>query len=244
MHMVIAGLAAYAGEYSDRVPAKVGSNIYMGKLEVVDNAIPRTLAYFAVCAALASCHYAGIDFTPPEQNSSFLYNTILMMGKVDHNTGKPDRQLLHHLRRVWALAADLGHTNSTAAFLHAASTLSDPISCLISALASGYGILHFGAAEASYKNLAAIGKKENVPRLIDQVKKQNLKLFGYGHRMFKVSDPRLAYGFQIMREIDLKHPIFQTAMEIDRIASEDEYFTSRNLQANSDLYIGIIYAAL
>ena len=244
MHMVIAGLAAYAGAYPEHVPSKVGRDIYMGHLEVVDRAIPRTLGCFAACAALASCHHAGIDFTPPDNSGSFLYNILLMMGKIDRSTGKPNPQLLYHLRRIWALAADLGHTNSTAAFLNAASTLSDPISCLISALASGYGILHFGAAEASYMNLAAVGTKENVPRLIDQVKKQNLKLFGYGHRIFKMSDPRVALAAQLLKDVASKHPLVEVAAEIDRIACEDEYFTSRNLHANADLYVGILYTAL
>ena len=244
MHMVIAGLAAYAGEHPDRMPANAGGNIHVGAIELVDTAIPRTLANFAVCVALASCHRDDIDLMPPEESGSFLYNTILMMGKVDPLTGKPDPQVLYHMRRFWALGADLGHTNSTAAFLHGASTLGDPLSCLISALSPGYGILHFGAAEASYKNLAAIGDKKNVPRVIEQVKKGNIKLFGYGHRMFKTSDPRIPLAAQILREIGSKHPLLEVAMEIDRIACQDTYFTSRNLQANSDLYIGILYTAL
>ena len=244
MHMVIAGLAAYAGEHPSHIPANAGGNLYMGDMEVVDAAIPRALAYFSVCAALASCHREGIDFMPPEESGSFLYNTLLMMGKVDPSTGKPDSQFLYHMRRVWGLGADLGHTNSTAAFLHGASSLGDPLSCLISGLSSGYGVLHFGAAEASYRNLAAVGDKKNVPWVIEQVKSKKIKLFGYGHRIFKMVDPRIPLGAQILSEIASKHPLVQVAMEIDRIACEDEYFTSRNLQANSDLYIGIVYTAL
>ena len=142
------------------------------------------------------------------------------------------------------MGADLGHTKSTSALLLGASSLSDPLSCLISALSSGYGISHFGAAEASYQALAAIGKKENVPHMIAKVKRREAKLFGYGHRMFNTIDPRIPLGLQILSDIDSKHPLIEVAMEIDRVAGKDDYFVSRNLQANSDLLIGIVYTAL
>lgn len=99
------------------------------------------------------------------------------MGKADKATGHPDLIYLYHIQRVWALGADLGHPNFTSALLLAPSSLSDPLSCLISALSSGYGILHFGVAEASYESLAVIGKKEDIPHLVAKVKKGEAKLF-------------------------------------------------------------------
>lgn len=244
MQMIIAGLAAYLGETPKSLPAFAGRNLYHGNLPVVDKAIARTLAAFQVCAGIAASHKSGVAFVPIDAEGSFLYNLLLMMGKVDKSTGKPDPAAIRNIRRIWALGADLGHTNSTSAFLLGASSLSDPLSCLISALSSGYGILHFGAAEASFRSLAAIGRKENVPYLISKVKKREVKLYGYGHRMFKTIDPRVLFGAQIMADINSKHPLVEVAMEIDRIASEDEYFVSRNLQANADLFIGILYTAL
>ena len=244
MQMVVAGLAAYLGENPKSIPAFSGRNLYHQNLEVADKAVIRTLACFQVCVALAACHRSGISFTSIDTDQSYLYNLLLMMGKVDKATGKPDPSFLYHIQRVWALGADLGHTNSTSALLLGASSLSDPLSCLISALSSGYGILHFGAAEASYKGLAAIGNKKNVPNMIDKVKRREAKLFGYGHRMFNTIDPRILFGEQILAEIDSKHPLIEVAMEINRVASKDEYFVSRNLQANSDLFIGIVYTAL
>lgn len=244
MQMVIAGLAAYLGEDPESIPAFSGRNLYNRNLPVADKAVVRTLACFQVCAGLAACHRAGTSFTSVDADQSFLYNLLLMMGKVDKATGKPDPTFLYHIQRVWALGADLGHTNSTSALLLGASSLSDPLSCLISALSSGYGILHFGAAEASYKSLAAIGKKENVPYMIAKVKRREAKLFGYGHRMFNTLDPRIPFGTQILGDIDSSHPLIEVAVEIDRIAGNDEYFVSRNLQANSDLFIGIVYTAL
>ena len=244
MQMIIAALAVYVSENPNSIPAYMSSNIYHGNLPVVDKAIIRTLASFQVCATLAFCHQAGIAFTPADPNGSFLSNTLLMMGKVDNSTGRPDPTFLYQIQRIWALGADLGFTNSTSAFLLGASSLSDPLSCLLSALSSGYGILHFGAAEASYRSLAKIGRKENVPYLISEVKRKEAKLFGYGHRMFKTVDPRISLGVQIMSEIQSTHPLVEVAMEVDRIASEDEYFVSRKLQANSDLYVGVLYTAL
>ncbi len=244
MQMIIAGLAAYLGEDPSSIPAFSGQDLYNNKLPTADKAVVRTLACFQVCAALAACHRAGIPFRHLDADRSFLYNLLLMMGKVDKATDKPDPAILYHIQRVWALGADLAHTNSTSAILLGTSSLSDPLSCLISALSSGYGILHFGAAEASYKSLAAIGKRENVPCVIAKVKRREAKLFGYGHRMFNIIDPRIPFAAQILDDIGSKHPLIEVAMEIDRIASEDDYFVSRNLQANSDLFIGVLYAAL
>ncbi|MCJ1385545.1 hypothetical protein MMC17_008668 [Xylographa soralifera] len=244
MQMVIAGLAAYLGENPGSIPANACRNLYHANMPTVDKVIIKTVAAFQVCVGLAACHRAGIPSRPVDTDSSYLYNMFFVTGNVDKSTGKPDPTSVYHLQRLWALGADLGHTNSTAAFLLGASTLADPLSCLISALSSGYGIMHFGAAEASLKSLVAIGGKENVPNLIEKVKRREAKLFGYGHRVFKTIDPRILFAAQIMNELGSDHPLLQVAMEIDRIASEDEYFVSRKLEANSDLYIGVVYTAL
>ena len=94
------------------------------------------------------------------------------MGKVDEATGKPDPAFLYHIQRIWALGADLGYINFISALLLGASSLSDPLSYLLSALLSGYDILYFGVVEVSYKALIIVGKKENVPYLIAKVKRR------------------------------------------------------------------------
>ena len=244
MQMIIAGLAAYLGEDPKSIPAHSARNLYQGNLARVDKAIIQSLAAFQVCAGLAASHSNGIPFTPVDVNRSFLSNLFTMMGKVDKETGRPDPKALRAAQRLWALGADLGHTNSTSAFLLGASTLSDPLSCLISALSSGYGILHFGAAEASLKPLATIGSKDKVPDLINKVKRREAKLYGVGHRIFKTVDPRVILGAQIASDIKSDNPMLEIAMEIARIASEDNYFRSRNIQPNADLFIGIVYTTL
>jgi citrate synthase len=244
MQMVIAGLAAYLGSDPAMIPTHSGKNIYHKNIRIVDQSIIRTLAALSVCIGLAACHKTGIPFTRADPNKGFLYNLLLMIGKVDKATGKPDPKHIFALQRTWALGAENGHTNSTAAILLSASTLSDPISCLICALSSGYGPLHFGAMEVSYKVMTAVGKPENVPTLIESVKRGEARLFGYGHRLYEVEDPRLRYSKQILKDIGADHPLINVAMEIDRIASSDEYFIKRNLHANADLYGVFIYIAL
>ena len=117
MQMIIAGLAAYLGEDPESIPAHSGRNLYHGNLPLVDKAIIRTLAAFQVCAGLAASHRNGVPFTPVYANGSFLSNLLTMIGKVDKKTGKPDPKALRAIQRTWALGADLGHTNSTFAFL-------------------------------------------------------------------------------------------------------------------------------
>ena len=80
--------------------------------------------------------------------------------------------------------------------------------------------------------------------MINKVKRGEAKLYGYGHRMFKTVDPRVMIGQQILDKIESNHPLAEVATEINRIASEDEYFRSRNIHANSDFFIGIGYTAL
>ena len=84
--------------------------------------------------------------------------------------------------------------------------------------------------------MATIGSKDKVNDLIDKVKRREAKLYGYGNRMFKTVDPRIMLGAQIASDIESSHPMVEIAMEIDRIASEDDYFRSRNIQPNADLY--------
>lgn len=244
MQMVIAGLAAYLGSDPTIIPTHSGGNIYHGNTEMIDQSIIRTLAALSVCIGLAASHHSGVPFTPADPSKGFLHNLLLMMGKVDKATGKADPKHLAALQHTWALGAENGHTNSTSAILLAASTLSDPISCLICALSSGYGPLHFGAMEVSYKVMTAVGRPENVPALIESVKRGEARLFGYGHRLYETEDPRLRFSKQILQELGADHPLLSVAMEIDRIASSDEYFVRRNLHANADLYGVFIYIAL
>lgn len=201
----------------------------------------------ATTIALVYCHKRGRKFTPADPNGSFIGNVLLMMGFVDERTGKPDPKIERCFERLWILYADHEMTNSTAAFLHAASTLTDPLSCAIAGIVSAYGPLHGGAIDAAYAGFKTVGTPENVHRLISDVKAKKQRLFGYGHRVYKTTDPRVKFIRELIdehKEEVKKNPLLNVALEIDRIAGEDKYFTSRKLKANADLYGCFLYTAL
>jgi citrate synthase len=177
-----------------------------------------------------------------------LGNLLFMMGKVDaEDNSKPDAKLETTLNKLWILYADHEMTNSTAAILHAASTLTDPTSALMAGVISGYGPLHGGAIELAYSALEKIGQPSNVPAYIEMVKKSKARLMGYGHRIYKTRDPRLALIEDLIaqnKDIVSNSLLLQTALKIDEVANKDEYFVSRNLKANADLLGCFFYSAL
>lgn len=248
MPMIIAGLAGYVASDPQAIPAIRGKNIYHGNMELVDAAIIRTVGAYAVVVGLVASHRKGTKFIAADISNSFFENLFLMMGHVDPQTKRPDPVILSCFRHAAILNADNGMTQSTFVMLAAASSLPDPISCLISALAAAYGPLHYGAQEAAYNNLKEIGVPENVPAFLDQVKAGKRRLFGYGHRAFKSGDdPRLAPVMDMLKELKAdaqSNKLLAVAFEIDRIASEDEYFVKRHLSANADFYTVFLFVAM
>ncbi|KAL9062948.1 MAG: hypothetical protein Q9161_009684 [Pseudevernia consocians] len=118
---------------------------------------------------------------------------------------------------------------------------------MISALSASYGPLHGGAIEVAYKNIEDVGSVENAQAKIDNVKAGKERLFGYGHRVYRVTDPRSVFIRQIVDELKdeiFKDPLLMVAFEIDRLASEVEYFISRRLNLNDDLYAAFAYKAI
>ena len=138
-------------------------------------------------------------------------------------------------------------TNPTTAFLHVASTLADPTSCCAAFVASGSGLLHGGAIDLAHKAFADLGVPKKVPAMIAEVKVKNDRLFGYGHRIYKIVDQRVKF---IRARLDehkgstRQNQLLSIAIEIDGIVSTNSYFTSRNLKANADLYGVFFYTAV
>lgn len=246
--MLLAGISAFTSLDEGTIAVHKSSKPpYIGNMGETDDAIIRTLAALATTVALVYCHKRGRDWTPADPDESFIGNLLLMMGQTEEGSSSPNRKLEHCLERLWVLNADHGMTNSTAVFLTAASTLQDPLSCTVAAVASAYGPLHGGAVEMAYKEFERIGSVENVPKLIAEVKAKKRRLFGYGHRIYKVRDPRGKLVLQLMDEYKddvQKNSFLRIAMEIDRVAETDHYFTSRNLKGNADLYGCFLYTAL
>jgi len=235
--MVLAALSAYVADKPEQIPAFRGGNIYHSNDAEIYPALIRTVAAWAVCIGLALSHRRGVPFVRPSARYTYFENLFRMFGHVD-------AVKIDCFRKFGALSADHGMTSSTFAMLVTCSTLADPISGMIAALAAGYGPLHFGAPESAYKTMKQVGTPENVPALIEKVKQGKQRLFGYGHRSYQVPDPRIKPIQMLLDELRAdENPLLAVAQEIDRIASKDEYFTSRGIQANADLYGVFFYIA-
>ena len=245
MPMVLAGLSAYLGKDPDTIPAFNGGNIYHGNTGLIDEGIMRTVAAYAVVCGLAASHRKGIPFTPASASNTYYENLFIMMDVVTNLNQRPDSKRLSCFRRFAVLNADHGMTLSTFVLLATASALADPISCLISSLSAAYGPLHFGAPEAACRTLQKIGDAQNVPAFIEEVKRGERRLFGFGHRTYKVVDPRLRPIKEILAELDAAaDPLLKVAQEIEKVASADEYFRSRNLHANADFYGHFVFTSM
>ncbi|EUC40740.1 hypothetical protein COCMIDRAFT_107988 [Bipolaris oryzae ATCC 44560] len=245
MPMVVAGLAAYLGGNPDMIPASSGGNIYQGNIEKTDKAVIKTIAAYAVVVGMAACHRKGIEFTAPSLDYNFIENLFHMSGMVDDLTGRPDAIKVSCFRRFAALNMDHGMALAVFSTMVTASSLTDPISCLIASLAAAYGPLHFGATEAAHLNLRSIGDKSKVPEFISEVKQGKRKLFGYGHRTYKGTDPRVKPIKELIEDSGANSdPLIEIAKEIERLASNDDYFTSRGLHPNADFYGNFVFTAV
>ncbi|KAF6811414.1 citrate synthase [Colletotrichum sojae] len=246
--MIMAGLAAFASHEDGAVHTHQSSRpYYLGQPDEADTGIVRTLGAFASVVALAYCHKRNRPFTMPDPEESYVGNVVRMMGFHESSSdASPDRDVVACFSKLWILYTDHEMTNSTAAFLHASSTLTDPLSCCISSIACAYGPLHGGAIDIAYRTFADVGTPDNVPALIADVKAKKHRLFGYGHRIYKAVDPCAKF----MRAMIEQHkdrvqsnPLLAVALEIDRVAGADEYFTSRKLKANAEFYGCFLYTA-
>jgi citrate synthase len=240
--MLLAGMSAFMA--SDKVMGATRRQqkpMFHGNLELADQALQRTIAYLATTIALVHCHKAGVPFTPPESGRSLIGNLLLMMGVQDAETVEKC------LEKLWILYADHELTNSTAAVLHAGSTLTDPVSAIISGIVSGFGPLHGGAIDLAYDAFRLIGTPENVPAFISGIKAKKSRLFGYGHRVYKIRDPRVALIQELMQQhrsaVDV-NPLLRIAIAVDKVANEDPYFVERGLKANADLLGCFLYTAM
>lgn len=226
----------------------MGKDLYRGNIEVLDDAVHRSIAAVTTIVALIYCHQHDRDLSLPDPNASLAENLLIMIGRVQGDSGKPDPIMTSFLNRTWILYADHEMTASTSAGLHCASTLADPASAMIATVCAAGGPLHGGAIDIAYKNFERTATKENVQRLIDDVKAKKYRLFGYGHRIYKTVDPRLKYLRAMLEQLtahdDEMSPLLAVALEIDRVASTDSYFTSRNLKPNADLYGSFVFAAM
>jgi citrate synthase len=209
--------------------------------------ILRLIAKVPSIAAYAYRHSIGRPYIYPDNDLSFTGNFLNMLFKMTELKYRPHPVLERALDILFILHADHEQNCSTSTMRAIGSSQADPYSSLTGAAAALYGPLHGGANEAVLRMLQEIGSIKNVPAFIQKVKGGDGRLMGFGHRVYKSYDPRARI---IKRTADQvfavtgKNPLLDIALELERIALEDDYFVSRKLYPNVDFYSGLIYQAM
>ena len=207
----------------------------------------RLIAKTPTLAAFAHRHSVGMPYAYPDNDLSYTGNFLNMMFKATEVKYQPNTTLERALDVLFILHADHEQNCSTSAMRGVGSSHADPYSAMAAAAAALYGPLHGGANEEVLRMLREIGAKENIPAYIQRVKNGEVRLMGFGHRIYKNYDPRARIIKRVADEVfDVtgKNPLIEIAVELERIALQDDYFVSRKLYPNVDFYSGIIYEAM
>jgi len=209
--------------------------------------IYRLIAKVPTIAAFAFRHRIGMQYSYPDNDLSYEGNFLNMMFKTTELKYTPNPVLEKALTVLYILHADHEQNCSTNAMRSIGSAQTDPFSSLAGAAAALYGPLHGGANEMVLRMLNEIGSAANVPDYIKRVKAGEFRLMGFGHRVYKNYDPRARIikkvAYEVF-EVTGKDPLLDIALELERIALEDDYFVKRRLYPNVDFYSGIIYQAM
>jgi citrate synthase len=207
----------------------------------------RLIAKVPTISAFAYRHSLGMPFVYPDNDLTYVGNFLNMLYKTTELKYEPHPVLEKALDVLFILHADHGQNCSTSAMRLIGSSHVDPFSALAGATAALWGPLHGGANEMVLRMLREIGDKKNIPAYIKRVKAGEIRLMGFGHRVYKNYDPRARiikqYADQVF-EVTGRNPMLDIALELERIALEDEYFVQRRLYPNVDFYSGIIYQAM
>jgi citrate synthase len=209
--------------------------------------IHRLIAKTPTLAAFAHRHTIGMPYAYPDNDLSYAGNFLNMMFKATEVRYKPHPVLERALDVLFILHADHEQNCSTSAMRGVGSAHADPYSTMAAAAAALYGPLHGGANEEVLRMLREIGAKDRVPAYIERVKRGEVKLMGFGHRIYKNYDPRARIIKRVADEVFAvtgKNPLIDLALELERIALQDDYFVTRKLYPNVDFYSGIIYEAM
>ncbi|HET6750683.1 MAG TPA: citrate synthase [Actinomycetes bacterium] len=209
--------------------------------------IVRLIAKMPTLAAFAYRHARGLPYAYPDNQLSYAGNFLNMMWKSTELQYRPDPVLEHALDVLFTLHADHEQNCSTNAMRAVASSHVDPYSAAAAAVAALYGPLHGGANEQVLRMLNEIGSVEQVPAYVARVKQGEMRLMGFGHRVYKNYDPRARIIKQVADDVFKVtglNPLLEIAVELERIALEDDFFVSRRLYPNVDFYSGIIYQAM
>ncbi len=207
----------------------------------------RLVAKIPTLAAYAYRHRRGLPVVYPDNDLSYAGNFLNMMFKMTEAKYRPNPAVEHALDVLFTLHADHEQNCSTSTMRVVGSSKADPYSSLAAAAAALYGPLHGGANEEVIYMLQKIGSKDKIPEFVKSVKGGEGKLMGFGHRVYKNYDPRARVIKRLAEQVfDAigKNPLIDIAVELERIALEDEYFVKRKLYPNVDFYSGLIYQAM
>jgi citrate synthase len=211
----------------------------------------RLIAKMPTLVAMAYKYSIGQPFMYPRNDLSYSANFMRMMFGNPCEEYKVNDVLVRALDRILILHADHEQNASTSTVRLAGSSGANPFACIAAGIACLWGPAHGGANEAALNMLKEIGSVENIPAFIAKVKDKNsgVKLMGFGHRVYKNFDPRAKLMretcHEVLQELGLQNdPLFKLAMELEKIALNDEYFVSRKLYPNVDFYSGIVQSAL
>lgn len=209
--------------------------------------IHRLIAKMPTIAAFSYRHAMGLPYNYPDNDLSYAGNFLNMMFRVGTRKYKPDPVVERAMDILFILHADHEQNCSTSVMRSAGSSLPDPYSATAAAVSALYGPLHGGANEAVLKMLEEIGDKKRIPDYIKRAKNGEFRLMGFGHRVYKAYDPRATILKDIAHKVFAKvgkNPLLDVALELEKIALEDDYFVKRKLYPNVDFYSGLIYQSL
>ena len=211
----------------------------------------RMIAKMPTIAASAYRYSIGMPFTYPRNDLNFAENFLYMMFSNPCEEYVPNSILASAMDRILILHADHEQNASTSTVRLSGSSGANPFACIAAGIASLWGPAHGGANEAVLKMLEKIGTKDRVPEYIKKAKDKEdpFRLMGFGHRVYKNLDPRAKImretAHEVLADLGIENdPLLELALELERIALEDEYFVSKKLYPNVDFYSGIIYRAM
>ena len=239
MGMLLGSVGALSTFYPDANDIQDPDNRYIQTI--------RLIAKMPTLAAFAFRHSNGQPYVYPDNELEYPGNFLNMLYKMTELKYQPDPRLERALDILFILHADHEQNCSTNAVRAVGSSQVDPYSAVAAGVAALYGPLHGGANEAVLRMLRRIGSKDNIPDFIKGVKDGNERLMGFGHRVYKNYDPRakiIKKATDDVFEVTGINPLLEIALELEKIALEDEYFVKRKLYPNVDFYSGLIYEAL
>jgi citrate synthase len=238
MGMLLGAVGALSTFYPDAKHISDPANRYLQRV--------RLLAKVPTIAAFAFRHSRGLPYVLPRNDLDYIGNFVNMTFEIG-GRHEPNQVLQRSLEILLILHADHEQNCSTSAVRGVGSSHVDPFSAVSAGIAALYGPLHGGANEAVLRMLDEIGERSRVPEFIEGVKAGHGRLMGFGHRVYKSYDPRAKLIKRVADDVFEQtglNPKLEIALELERIALEDEYFVGRKLYPNVDFYSGLIYQAM